>query len=56
MELFVEDNRVYCPCCGKLVIKKLAGMAENNCPRCHVNITCIVKGPNYTIITSFEET
>ena len=52
MEIYIEGNSVYCPCCGRIVFSKLNGMAEHRCTRCHVKLTCIVKGAEYTVMTA----
>lgn len=55
MGIMIEENSVYCPCCGKALFKKLMGAVEHDCPRCRITITCIVNGHGYTVMASKPE-
>ena len=51
MFMMYFDERIYCPCCGKVIIRRLKGVMENNCPYCKKNLKVIVDEKGMTIFS-----
>lgn len=48
------DGKIYCPCCGKVIIRRLKGVMENNCPYCKMNLKVIVDEKGMTIFSDIS--
>lgn len=45
------DGKIYCPCCGKIIVKRLKGVLENTCPYCKKGLKVIVDETGMTIFS-----
>ena len=45
----VDECRVYCPYCGKSLMRMFNGVAELECPKCKSVFKIIVNEEEYTI-------
>ena len=47
--MVAEESRVYCPYCGKSLMRMFNGVAELECPKCKSVFKIIVTEEEYTI-------
>lgn len=48
------DDKICCPCCGKVMVRRLTGIMENNCPFCKRRIKIIVDDQGISIFSTWS--